>query len=178
MRHGRGVRSPASLGVGVSVGRRQAVQDPGENPNLLLWTEEFQQATWAKTSATVAADYGDPSFDQADRVTNSSATSAVRQISATASSTGAAAVAVVSAQAAWARESVSGTFDGLAYTFSVYLKDESGGGVPGLRLRIDRSGGFLRCSIEDTGDEGIYGVYGAQLEQAASASPYQRREGA
>lgn len=173
-----GVRSPSSPGVGVGIGGSPVVEEPGANPNLLLWTEAFDNAVWTATSAAIVADaVADPfAVLTAETVTNS-AGGALRQISGTASTTGAAATALVDTGGEWIRRSVSGTFDSLSYTFSVYLRDGTGGGIPSLRLRLDRSGGFLRCSIEDAGDEAIYHAWGAQLEQAASASTYQKREG-
>lgn len=176
---GIGVSSPSSPGVGIGVGGSTGAE-LGPNPNLLLWTEAFDHAAWVRTSLAVAADFttGPTGTATADNLTSSSPTAAIRQVSTTAASAGAAATANVNAMATWTRYSVTGSYDGLDYTFSVYMKDASGGGIPTLRLRLDRSGGFLRCSIEDTGDELPYCAWGAQLEQASAPSAYQGREGA
>lgn len=158
--------SPIGSGGGASV-----------NPNLLLWTEELDDPVWTATDASVLADQSTTPLgarSQAEEIQSLAATSAVRQVTTTAATTGGASAARA-ITGLWARYSVTGVFDGQSYTFSVYLRDTGVAAAPSVTLRIDRSGGFLRCSLEDPVGDGDYLAWGAQLEAAASASAYQSR---
>lgn len=171
-----------NLALQVGLGEVSAAAAPaGPNPNLLLWTEEFDNAAWSKTSTVVAADQDSgPSgpANTADEVLSTGVAAAVRQVSGTAAASGSAATsATVLSTGLYVRGSVTGTFDGTAYTFSIYLKDAGNAAVPFALLRLDRSGGFLRCSVEDSVGDADYMAWGAQLEAAASASTYQHRGG-
>ena len=159
---------PSTLDLGIAVARGLSAAQPLAE-NLLRWTDAFDNAVWAYSSASVAAGSGS---DGSDRVTNASISGAVRQASQTAAASGAAATANIETSAVWVRNHVTGFFDGQAYVFSIEVKDATGGGIPALRLRLDISGGFLRCSIEDRGDEAIYDVRRAQLETGAAPSTY------
>lgn len=164
------VSSPSSPGVGIGVGGSPAEEAGGGNPNLLLWTEEFDNAVWSKSGASVAADVD----GNVDRVTLTATTGSIGQTSATAASVGATATATASLTASMTRFSVSGTYDGLPYTFSVEMRDAA---TPDVQLRLEIVGGFLRASIRDVGDAATPECTAAQLEQSATATAYQRREG-
>lgn len=170
--------SPA-LGLGGPVLSQNSAGDtspPPTNTNLLLWTEELDNAVYVKTGATIEADYGDATYPSADQITFGPS-GTVRQTSTTPAAAGDAVTALVTCDTTWERREVTGTFDGLPYVFHLDTIDRSGGGVPQVQLRIDRSGGFLRISVEDLGDEAIVGIARLQLEQSALATSYQQREG-
>lgn len=164
-------KSPTRYGSPSSVGRGAALA----SINLLLWTEEFDNAAWTKTAVTVTADLAaDPlGGSTADTAVDAVGGGAVRQSSATTASTGSAATATVSPLATWSRFSVTGTFDGVSYTWSVHLQDLTETAT--LRLRLDRFAGKLRASVENLGGAATFNLWGAQLEQAASASAYEHR---
>ena len=174
-----GVRSPSTPGVGVGIGGSPVVDEPGENPNLLLWTEALDNAVWTKSAGvTVAANVAaDPvSAPTADRVTSPALNGSVSQVSLTAAATGSAVTLDYTLTTSWSRQEATGTFDGLPFTFSCYLK--AGDAGSDVRLQLDRSGGFLRVQVIDRADGVVVLAWGAQLEQAASASAYRAREGA
>ncbi len=154
-------------------GEAWAPAEDEPNPNLLLWSEQFQQAAWTKTNATVTADVGaDPlGGTTADQIAFL-AGGAVRQVTAVAAASGVAVTATIATNDE--RPSATGTFDGTVYVFSVH--PEPVGGAADIRLRIDRSGGFLRVSIEDAGDEATMTVWGAKLE-TPDLTAYVKREG-
>lgn len=164
------------LGFGVSGGSQGGAPAPEPNPNLLLWSEEFQQSEWAKTSATVTADAGDAPLggSVADRIALTSFGN-VSQVSTVAATVGSTSVSSAILSTAWQRFSVSGTFDGTAYVFSVYLREEVAAGLE-VRLRIERSGSFLACRLQDLGDEPIFLAWGAKLE-TPDLTTYVKREG-
>lgn len=168
-----------SLGIGVGIGvgldsSGDAVIASGPK-NLLLWTEAFDNAPWTASNCSVVPNAAtDPLGGvTAETATNLSAAGALFQVSTTTAGTGAATSEDVGVSAIWARRSVTGSFDSKPYVFSLYLKNPAGE----LRLTLDRSGGFLRCLIRDIGDETVYDVWGAQLEQSASPTEYEKREG-
>jgi len=142
---------------------------PGEpNPNLLRWSEKFDEsATWVPTNATVTPNVGtDPT---ADRVAFG-ANGALRQTTAIAVSTGDVALVIIATDGT--RQSVSGVFDGTTYVFSLTA---SNGGAE-FRARLDRAGGFLRVSVEDSGDEATFDLAKAKLE-TPDLTDYIKREG-
>lgn len=89
------------FGIGIGVSRFAAPPTPAApNPNLLLWSEEFQQATWSKSNVTVTAD--------AETDPDGGATADLLD---------------ATALAGRAQQSVGGApAPGAVYTFSVYLK--------------------------------------------------------
>lgn len=163
--------SATGIGVGIGVSPASVSAAPPAE-NLLRWTDSFSNAVWTYASASVAAGAGSGG---SDRITNASPSGAVRQVSETAASAGAAVVASIETSAGWVRNHVTGSFDGQDYVFSVEVMDATGGGIPALRLRLDRSGGAIRCSIEDAGDEAVYDVRRAQLETGSSPTAYVAR---
>jgi len=169
----------AGLGIGLAVGLGPPVLAAGggggANPNLLLWSEDFTQASaWALVDGDIIATDQDGTADEfASNLLNA----AIRQTTTTVATTGGAATASASMTGLLVRYSVTGTFDGLPYTFSIQLKDTGLAAVPTVTLRIDRSGGFLRCSVEDAAGDGDFIVGYAQLEQAAAFTSYHFRGG-
>lgn len=169
----------AGLGIGLAVGlgppSAGGAGGGGTNPNLLLWTENFENPVWTLTNGDIIA------LDQdgtADEFASTGAAAAIRQASTTAAATGGPYTAgAAMGGSSLVRFSVSGSFGGLLYIFSVMLKDTGAAAVPSLTLRLDRSGGFIRCSIEDSVGDGDFLVGYAQLEQAASFTSYHSRGG-
>lgn len=161
-----------TLGLSPALGSAPVSAPAGPNPNLLLWTDEVDNAAWVKTNTTVLADQN----GVADQLTSTAAGAAVRQVTTTAASTGAAATATItpSGTASFNHGEVSGTFDGVLYTFSAEFKDAGGGET--VDMKIDRSGGFLRCSLEEAIGDGDYLVRHLQLEVGPFSS-YQHRGG-
>lgn len=161
---------PLGLSGGLSSGL--VVSAPAANPNLLLWTDSIDNAVWTKTASIISADQD----GVADGWASTGTTSAVRQISTTAASTGSAATATMTPGqlGAYVHGEVSGTFDGTLYTFSMEAKDTGAAAVPSIRLRIDISGGFLRCSLEDPAGDGDYLVQHLQLQVGAFTSYHSR----
>lgn len=163
-----------TLGLSPALGSAPVSAPAGPNPNLLLWSEDLTKAEWTKTGCIVTADQGGTT-GTADEITSTAGTCAVRQVTTTAAITGSAATATTAVHNNFVREAVTGTFDGLPYTFSVEIKD-AGGGEP-YTLRLDRSGGFLRASIEEPVGDGDALFQYAQLEQAAAFTSYHSRGG-
>ena len=164
---GAGLGSPSAGGGGVAA-----------NPNLLLWTEEFDNLIWAKVGASISADdtAGPITGNTADLINYSVPFGTVAQVNSVAATLGSGVhLDILDIDTFWTRYEISGIFDGAAYVFSVYLKatDERIGG----RLRLQRSGGLLACSVEDIGDVGSYWACCAQLELGATATTYVRRSG-
>lgn len=162
------------MGLGVAVGAR--VGDgaaPAPNPNLLLWTEEMDNAVWIKTNCSILADQE----GTADEVISSASAASVAQVSGTAATTGSDATQVASMDGGFGRFSVTGTFDGLSYTYAVDLRDTGLAATPEVTLRLGRSGGFLRMAIEDAAGDADYLARNHQLEQAATPSAYTYRGG-
>lgn len=160
---GAGLGSPRAGGGGTA---------PVVSPNLLAWTEAFDNVAWVKSVCTVDATGAmSPIGDETADEIISSGPASIRQLSATAATSGVDATAAITITPGWARYSVVGVFDALSFAFSIYIKKVIGGGSA-LRLRIGRSGGFLQCSVEDSAGLGDYLAWGAQLEQAATAGTY------
>lgn len=167
------------IGVGLSVGLANAPQSgvpASPNPNLLLWSEEMQQAVWTVSAGAVTvtadADTGPFGGSVADQLAFG-ASGTIGQTSSTAATTGAAVLATKTTAAAWARYSISGSFDGVDYVLSVYLRDPSSSDI---RMRLERVGGFLRGSLQDIGDEPTLFACCWKLE-TPSLSAYVKREG-
>lgn len=178
-----GPRSPSTPGVEVGAGTCITADSPDGNPNLLLWSEEFDRAgTWTASNFGITANTGpDPDGVEvtADTAAWLGASAALSQITPQAATSGAQAAATVGITATWERFSVTGTFDGQPFTFSVYLK-AGAEGTGNVRLVLDRSGGFLRVAIADAlpaADEIGFVADWAKLEQAAEPSGYIKREG-
>lgn len=171
----------AGLGIGLAVGLGSPPGGGGAaapNPNLLLWTEEFDNAAWVKTGASIEADNtaGPISGTTADRINYSAPFGTVAQASGVAAATGSEAhLDIFDVATVWTRYEISGTFDGVAYVFSIYLKQTEAG--IGGRIRIQRSGGFISGSAEDIGDVGSCWTCCAQLEVGSTATAYVRRGG-
>lgn len=162
----------------LSLGFFRSAGSGAANPNLLLWTEEMDNAVWVKSGGvTVSADFAnDPAGNlTADRVTSPALDGAIAQISATAAAVGAAVTLDYALTSSWSRQEVVGSFDGLSYTFSVHLKAGDIGAA--VRLQLDRSGGFLRVQVIDRADGLQVLIWGAQLEQSVSSTAYQKRSG-
>lgn len=172
------------IGVGLSVGLASAPQSGGPaapNPNLLLWSETFDNATWAKSNATVTANAGlDPlGGSTADEVANGTSTATIGEVSTVAAASGGATVTVVPL-AEWTRFSVTATFDTGQFTFSLWLRDPADNGSD-LQVRMEVSGGFIRCFLRDGGESLTFLAWGAKLEIGGSATGtaanYGRTEG-
>jgi len=151
---------------------------PAPNPNLLLWTEEFDNAAWTKTTASVVANdtAGPLSGSTADRIDYQAPFGTATQATTTAAAAGAEVhLDIFDVATTWTRYEISGTFSAVVYVFSVYLKQTEAG--IGGRIRLQRSGGFLACSVEDIGDVGSCWACCAQLEVGATATVYVRRGG-
>lgn len=153
--------------------RKKSGGAPPSVVNLLLWSEGLDQASaWVPTNMLVTADV-DGTGDELD---STSVGSALRQVSGAVATIGAAVTASLTPHPSTpVRGSVTGTFDGLPYTFSIEGRDTGGGEV--YTLRLDRSGGFLRASIEEPLGTGTAIFFRAQLEQAAAFTTYQFRGG-
>jgi hypothetical protein len=165
---GAGLGSPSAGGGGGAVGP--------PNPNLLLWSEDLDNASWAKTGCMVVANQGGTT-GTADEIISSAGTAAVRQVTSIAASSGSAATATTAFHAgSFGRDSVTGTFDGLPYTFSAESRDSGGGET--YTLRLDVVGGFLRVSVEEPVGDGDALFQYFQLEQAAAFTTYHSRGGA
>ena len=152
-----------------------AMPEDEPNPNLLLWSEEMQQATWSKTSCTATADAGaDPlSGATADEVVFA-ATGVLAQ-TAFAATTGATVFLNHTLSSGWVRYSLTGTFDGTAYVLSVWINEPSGSNSE-LRLQMHRVGGVVVCSLRNTGDDPTVLVWGWKLE-TPDLTAYVKREG-
>lgn len=175
--------SPTPPGVGVNPLRIGSSQP---NPNLLLWSEEFQQAAWTKTGVTVTADQvNDPNGELTADLVDANDILAARIDQA----------------------APGAPVAGLTYTLSVYFKagPDSLGGAGTLAL-VDDAGGSnvaaiesslatewlrvavsieaqpgataLTCRIRPDEDDGksLY-VWGAKLEEGPVATAYVKREG-
>lgn len=158
------------VGLGVGIGSQSAPPAGGSsNPNLLLFPEAIDNAVWVKTAATVTPNTGDPTHPNADQVAFG-ASGSVAQTSTTGATTGATASTSFTLAGVWERQSVTGTFDGVPYTFSAEFL---GLGGEDIGLLILRSGAFLKVVFEDASDLApTVLAWGAKLEQAASFSGY------
>lgn len=161
-----------TLGLSPALGSAPVSAPAGPNPNLLLWSEALDNAAWTKTACTIVPDQD----GTADELASTGATCALRQVTNTASTSGAAVTAVVGPHpAGYVNDSLTGTFDGLPYTLTMRSKDAGGG--ESVTLRIDRSGGFLRASVEDPSGAADILIAFLQLEQAGAFTTYHRRDG-
>lgn len=161
-----------SLDLGVGLGSPpSSVVAPAINPNLLAKTEQFNDAVWIKTGSSVIANAAtDPlSGSTADEITFSLGTGTIAQVSATAATSGSVISGAKTPNATWARFSTTATIDGAPYTFSLWMRDPGANGYI-VRLKIDVSGGFIRCLIADTGDLADFFAWGAKLEAGTSAT--------
>lgn len=168
-----------NVALGVGLGRViSAAVEAEPNINLLLWSEALDDATWTKTSCSVTPQAAvDPGgMNTAEAMISAAPGAALRQVTTTAAAAGAAVTAVLAFGFSYARGSVTGTFDGEVYTFSIYARDTGVALEPAVTLRIDRSGGFLRCSIEDPVGDGEYLLAWAQL-QVGAMTAYSPRGG-
>lgn len=159
------------------MGQRPGGGAPSANPNLLKWSEQFQQAVWTKTSATVEADVAlNPAGTEttADRISLTGLGSLI-QLSTTPATTGATITRNVTLTGDFERYDLSGTFDGTVYVASVYIGEEGSTGFT-VRLQLLRSGGFIALRFVDTGDEPVFLAWGAKLE-TPSLTAYVKREG-
>lgn len=158
--------SEIDLSLGVAVGSAPAVAS-GVNPNLLTWTEEFNNAAWTKTAVTIDVDaITDPNAGSTAERANYDVESSLSQVTTTAATTGAAVATNKNVTTDWTRFNTEGTFDSLPYTLSVYLKSTAG---VVLTMRLFRSGGFLVAAfdnLDDTEGRTIH-IWGAKLEQGS-----------
>lgn len=140
------------------------------NPNLLLKSEAFNDAAWTKSSATVTANATtDPlGGTTADEVAFSTGSGSVAQTTTIAAASGGVS-GVQTPTSTWQRFSVTATLDVGTYTFSAWLLDPSDNAF-GVRMRIDVSGGFVRCAFTDVGDLADVFAWGAKLETGASVT--------
>lgn len=138
------------------------------NSNLLLFTEQLDNAVWTKASVTVTADAAtDPlGGATADRIVGSSIASTVTQASSVSAASGSGAQ-VYALTTSWVRYSVTATFDVGQYTFSCWLKEASGGGSD-YSLLLLVSGGKITVRLRDGGDGVTLHAWGAKLESGAT----------
>lgn len=166
----------AGLGIGLAVGLGPPSDGAGggaANPNILLWTDELDQAVWVKTNCTVFPDVD----GVADEFSSLAAGASVAETTTVAAATGAVATGTFSpSPTGYQHGEVSGTFDGVLYTLSCEAKDGGAAATPSLTLTIDRSGGFLRCTVSDPAGDGDYNIRHLQLEVGPFSS-YQHRGG-
>lgn len=150
-------------GIGVGIGAGIGGASPAVNPNLLRWTEEFDNAVWTKTDVVITAD-ADGAADQAAFGITGGAV--LGQVSQTAAATGAAVNLAVTPTPAYVRYDIGGTFDGQLYTLSIEIKSAAADGVT---LGLLRTGGFLTAQITSTDDVDprTLLVKNAQLERGA-----------
>lgn len=164
------------LGIGPGMGHAGSAggirpsAPSGSNSNLLVSPEAFDNAAWVKASALITANPGDSTHPTADRVAMSAGAGVVSQLSSTAAVSGASAGHGFSFAGIWERQAVTGTFNGLPYTFTAEFL---GLGGEDILLVINRVGGFLNVSFSDSSElNPTFLVYGAKLEQSASFSGY------
>jgi hypothetical protein len=167
-----GVGLSAELGGGAPQGGAMPEVDP--NPNLLLWSEEMQQATWAAADAVVTANQGQDELGAttADEIAFAVG-GTVMQATGIAAVAGANQGATFEPPPARERFSHSGVFDGTTYQFSAFLESATGGQI---RLELLRSGGFLAVRFRDIGDETVVLVSQVKLE-TPTLTAYVKREG-
>lgn len=141
----------------------------------------MDDAVWTKVVVTVTPDDaaspnppGDGS-STADLCFWSGANRTLAQTTTVAATAGSGATSFLPA-ATWNRESVTVVIDGASYTASVYVQDQGATGNQ-LRLFVDVSGGFIRVRLVSLDGSSAAHVWGWQLEQSASATAYQKREG-
>lgn len=152
-------------GLGLGSGLTCYVAGGGSvNPNLLTWTEQFQNPAWAKTSAVVTPDAStDPlGGSTADRIDFVSPAGTVTQASSVVATSGGANAAKAPGSASQ-RFSLSAAFDTGVYVFSIWLRDPGANGYSvGMVLFV--SGGTIACRLRDLGDQATFYAWGAKLE--------------
>lgn len=139
----------------------------GINPNLLRWTEEFDNAVWVASGVTVTpnATPPPPGLTRADQLAFDP-DSSIGQASTVAATTGALASLAPVISTSWERFSKAGTYDGLPYTYSIHLRGAVGGEP--ISLFLARVGGFLKATLlENSSAGGTIFVSGAKLEQGS-----------
>lgn len=168
------------MNLGLGLGSAATLDDgggtPSPNPNLLKWSEQFQQAEWVASGAIVTADAGvDPDGGAtADSVLLGGAGHSVAQISTATAASGSATAAVSAADGAWNRRTVTTVFDTGTYVFSVWLQGV--GSALTVLLALDQSGGLIRCQIRRLAANGTILAWGAKLE-TPGLTAYVKREG-
>lgn len=160
-------------GIELSTDPASGAGTPGPNPNLLLHTEEMDNAVWTKTNCVVFVE----AEGTADEIASTAPNAVLSQVTATAALVGADATSTKPIDPTLTRYEMTGTFDGLPYTLSAKIKDTGAASVPEVRFRISRSGGFLKAGFEDPVGDGDYIIAEVQLEQAAAATDYVQRLG-
>lgn len=164
---------PLGLSGGLSSGL--AASAPAANPNLLLWTEDLtKSAVWTLTNGDIVSTDQDGT---ADEWASSAANGSIVQITSTAATSGSAVTVVKPITLTLSFYSITGTFDGLPYTFTAKLKDTGAAAIPAWTMRLDRSGGFLRVSLIDVPGDADSIIGYLQLEQAATFTSYHSRGG-
>lgn len=162
--------SGLGLDVAIAAGSAPVAGAGGSsiNANLLLYTEEFDNAVWTKFSAVVTPNAGNSPLGSAtaDEI---ALIGSISQVSSVPASSGSAINTDVSPAAAWQRFLVTATFDVGVYTFSVWLRDLAENGL-GVTLSLVVSGGFIAARLVDQGDEAVFQAWGAKLETGATAT--------
>jgi hypothetical protein len=177
---GPGLHSGSAPGTGISAGGSiPSAASPDEpNPNLFLWSEEMQRATWVKSDVAVTADAAThPDGGATADVLTFTAGGSILQASDSAALSGNSVSTSFAPDASWTRRSVSGTFDGVVYVLSVETRDLTEAGLA-VHLRLFRSGGFLAGGFSDLGEEApAFECWGWKLE-TPDLTAYVKREGA
>lgn len=168
-----GMQGLSPFGFGLGAGGDAPLitpSGPSSNPNLLLFPEAFDNTAWSKANSVITPNPGDLTHPTADRVVMSGGAGIVAQASTTAAVSGASVSHGFSFAGVWERQGVTGTFDGLAYTFSLEFL---GLGGEDILLVINRVGGVLKVSFSDASElNPTFLVDNAKLEQSASFSGY------
>lgn len=143
------------LGLGLGIGSGSPAPAGGANPNLFLWSEQFQQAAvWIASGATVIANQGlgDDGTMTADALVIPVGAT-LEQVSGTAAATGATVTQSFPVNGTLIRRGISGTFDGVLHHYSVFLKDNGAGADVVMRLR--RVGGFIAAALMSGQDDEV-----------------------
>lgn len=155
------------IGVGAGVGGALAA-----NPNLLRWTEQFDNPVWVASGVTVTPDAVAPPPDtsRADRLVFA-ADSQISQLSQTAVATGVGGLSAPAITTGWQRFEKAAVFDGDSYTFSIFMMGAVGGEP--VSIGIVRTSGVLQALLFENASVGatIF-VSGAQIELGATAGDY------
>lgn len=142
----------------------------------------MDNAAWTKVVVTVtpndAASPNPPGdgSSTADLCSWGGANRTLSQTTTIAATAGSGAMSFLPA-ATWNRETATVAIDGTSYTLSVYVQDLGATGNQ-LRLFVDVAGGFIRVRLVSLDGTSAAHVWGWQLEQSATATAYQKREGA
>lgn len=174
---GVGVRSPSTPGPGVGVGGSPPSGAASPNPNLLLWSQDFDNGIWTGALSVSANSVVDPmGGSTADRVSINSGGQHVQTTSIAATSGASIFSSRTLSPGVPTLYSASGTFDGITYVYSEYLASPSG---QEINLSIYRSGGFIVVGLTDLSDLGdllVIDRWGAKLE-TPNLTTYVRRDG-